>query len=89
MFTRLLSARRNVGSSKVFDNATNPTPPNESKTVLARERETFTLVIFTQNDPVEFNLPKFSPYELLGLSFLKETEDGTMIRAKVTNRIND
>jgi hypothetical protein len=37
----------------------------------------------------EFNLPKFSPKQLLGLPFLKEMEDGTMIRAKVTDKLND
>jgi len=40
-------------------------------------------------DPAEVNLPKFSPQELLGLSFLKEQEDGTKIRAKVSKKIND
>jgi hypothetical protein len=40
-------------------------------------------------NPTESRIPKFSPAELLGLSFLKQQEDGTMIRAKVTKKIND
>jgi hypothetical protein len=40
-------------------------------------------------NPTEFNVPNFSFRELLGLSFLKESEDGTKIRAKVVNKIND
>jgi hypothetical protein len=40
-------------------------------------------------NPAEARLPRFSPAELIGLTFLKEQEDGTMIRAKVTKKIND
>lgn len=40
-------------------------------------------------NPAEIRLPQFSPAELLGMTFLKQQEDGTMIRAKVTKKIND
>ena len=34
-------------------------------------------------------IPKFSPEDLLGLTFLKETPDGEKLRAKVTRKIMD
>lgn len=39
--------------------------------------------------PSELEIPKFSPTELLGLTFLRDTEDGGRIRAKVTRQIQD
>jgi len=40
-------------------------------------------------EPSELEIPKFSPTELLGLTFLQDTEDGGRIRAKVTRQILD
>ena len=40
-------------------------------------------------DPSMLELPKFSPEELLGLTFLYETDTGERIRAKVTRKIMD
>ena len=40
-------------------------------------------------DPSALELPKFSPEELLGLTFLHETDTGEKIRAKVTRQIMD
>ena len=40
------------------------------------------------NSP-DLELPKFSPEELLGLTFLHETVDGEKLRAKVTRKIMD
>ena len=40
-------------------------------------------------NPSNLELPKFSPHELLGLSFLFDTDNGQHIRAKVTRKILD
>ena len=40
-------------------------------------------------DPKKTRLPKFAPDELLGLTFLHDTEDGQKVRAEVVKRIND
>ena len=40
-------------------------------------------------DPEKTRLPKFSPQELIGLTFLHDTEDGQRIRAEVIWRIQD
>ena len=40
-------------------------------------------------DPSAIDLPKFSPEELLGLTFLRDTESGESLRAKVTRKILD
>ena len=40
-------------------------------------------------DPSKTKLPKFSPEELLGLTFLHDTADGQRVRAEVIKRIND
>ena len=40
-------------------------------------------------DPSALELPKFAPEELLGLTFLRETDSGEKIRAKVTRQIMD
>ena len=40
-------------------------------------------------DPTAIGLPKFSPDELLGLTFLRDTDTGDRIRAKVTRKIMD
>ena len=37
----------------------------------------------------EMNLPKFSPEELIGVTFLKEAEDGQVYRAEIVKKIND
>jgi hypothetical protein len=42
-----------------------------------------------QVDPTDLKLPLFSPDDLLGLTFLKQTEDGQTIRAKVVRKIRD
>jgi hypothetical protein len=42
-----------------------------------------------QVDPADLKLPVFSPEELLGLSFLKKTDDGQTMRAKVVRKIRD
>ena len=43
--------------------------------------------IIGHNDSSSFKLPKFSPDELLGLSFLRETDDGQKYRAQVVRKI--
>ena len=40
-------------------------------------------------DPSELMLPKLSPEELLGLTFIKEDAHGQKLRAKVIHKIND
>jgi len=40
-------------------------------------------------ESTELELPKFSPEELLGLTFLRDTGDGGRIRAKITRKIMD
>ena len=40
-------------------------------------------------DPFTMELPLFSPEELLGLTFLKECEDGQTLRAKVLKHLNE
>ena len=40
-------------------------------------------------DPEKVKLPKFSPEELLGLTFLHDTADGQRVRAEVVKRIQD
>ena len=43
----------------------------------------------TGSGPPSLKLPTFSPEQLLGLTFLRETEDGQKIRAKVTRKVMD
>jgi hypothetical protein len=38
-------------------------------------------------DPANLKLPAFSPHELCGMTFLKDTDDGQRIRAKVVKEI--
>ena len=38
---------------------------------------------------VPVNLPRFSPEELLGLTFLYDTGDGERVRAKIVKKIHD
>jgi hypothetical protein len=40
-------------------------------------------------DPSELMLPKLTPEELTGLTFIKESSNGQKIRAKVVRKIND
>ncbi len=40
-------------------------------------------------NPLETRIPNFSPDEMVGLHFLKQQEDGTMIGAKVKQKTND
>ena len=40
-------------------------------------------------DAAEVNLPKFSPEELIGVTFLKDTDHGQRVRAKIVQKIND
>ena len=40
-------------------------------------------------DSSMLEVPKFSPHELLGLTFFHETEDGNRIRAQVTRKVMD
>ena len=40
-------------------------------------------------DPSSLKLPLFSPDELLGLTFLKECDDGQTVRAKVARRLKE
>ena len=47
------------------------------------------LAQWSELDPTRQDLPKYSPEQLLGLTFLCETEDGDLIRAKVTRQILD
>ena len=67
----------------------NPREEDSSKAHLTTGAEIKQTSLPAAFDPAEVKLPKFSPQELLGLSFLKEQEDGTMIRAKVTKKIDD
>jgi hypothetical protein len=47
------------------------------------------LMALSDIDPAALDLPKYSPEELLGLTFLRETEDGDKIRAKIVRKIMD
>ena len=38
-------------------------------------------------DPSNSKLPKFSPHELVGISFLKETDDGQKLRATIVKKL--
>jgi len=40
-------------------------------------------------NPTALEVPKFSPDELLGLSFLRKTDTGERFRAKITRKILD
>eukprot|EP00957_Ditylum_brightwellii_P053256 4038058-Ditylum_brightwellii.AAC.1 len=40
-------------------------------------------------DPTALEVPKFSPEELLGLTFLRETDTGEQFRAKITRKVLD
>ena len=40
-------------------------------------------------DPSVLMLPKLSPEELMGLTFIRESDDGQKLRAKVVRKIND
>ena len=40
-------------------------------------------------DPAEVKLPKFSPDELLGRTFLRDGDHGLKYRAKIVKAIND
>ena len=41
------------------------------------------------DDPSEIKIPVFAPDELLGLTFLREQEDGTRVRAEVIKKVLD
>ena len=38
-------------------------------------------------DPSEVELPRFAPDDLIGLSFLKTTPDGQMVKAQLMQKI--
>ena len=40
-------------------------------------------------DPSVLMLPKLSPEEVMGLTFIRESEDGQKLRAKIVRKIND
>jgi hypothetical protein len=40
-------------------------------------------------DPSELVLPKIAPEDLMGVTFLRQTEDGQRVRAKIVRKIND
>jgi len=43
----------------------------------------------TNVDPAQIKLPRFTPDELLGLSFLQTLDDGQVVRAEVAQKLND
>ena len=45
--------------------------------------------VIGHTDPSSFKLPKFSPDELIGLTFLRETDDGQTLRAQIVRKILD
>ena len=51
--------------------------------------KTLVETIHPDYDPENIKLPKFSPQELIGLTFLHDTEDGQRIRAEVIKHNKD
>jgi len=49
----------------------------------------FSDTLAPEQDPHHVKLPKFSPDELIGLTFLHELDDGQKYRAEIVKRIND
>ena len=77
--------------------ASDPMFPNKRATPAAStldEGEESSGIIYSLSDKLELDpsaleLPLFSPEELLGLTFLKECEDGQTMHAKVVKRLNE
>ena len=45
--------------------------------------------VIGHKDPSSLKLPKFSPEELIGLTFLRETDDGQRYRARIVRKTLD
>ena len=96
--TEQLIARSNVRAAKdpMFPNRR--ARPLDSSLALGGERDAppdQPSILFSAADrlglpdPTALEVPKFSPDELLGLSFLRETDTGECFRAKITRKILD
>ena len=46
-------------------------------------------ILHPEYDPRKTRLPKFSPEELLGLTYLHDTPDGQRVHAEIVKHIND
>ena len=91
--TQQVIARSNVRPAKdpMFPNR-NARPPDGSSTDGGEvsERPVISSLNDTLHvDPSVLELPCFAPEELLGLTYLHETEDGDKVRAKVIRQIRD
>ena len=91
--TQQVVVRSNVRPAKdpLFPNpSARPSPDSGSLTAGGEAaRSTPVLMSLSDIDPAALELPKYSPEELLGLTFLRETEDGDKIRAKIVRKIMD
>ena len=78
----------------LFPNICACPPAHSSPSLLDRGEVSSRPVLHSLSDALDVNLsnlqlPKFSPDELLGLSFLHDTDNGQHIQAKVTRKILD
>ena len=67
----------------------NPNPEGEEDEEVIPVVRSIVDHIDPEYDPSKTKLPKFNPEELLGLTFLKDTNDGQRVRAEVIKKIND
>ena len=99
--TQQLIARSNVRAAKdpLFPNLHSRPPdshlpvsssaPEGENAAVSQKPVVFLLSDTLPADSGSLEVPKFSPAELLGLTFLRETEDGDVLRAKVSRKIMD
>ena len=92
--TQQVIVRSNVRAAKdaMFPNRLQRPPDNHSPIAggeVNQRPAILSLADVPDIDPAMLELPTFSPEELLGLTFLKQTEDGQTLRAKVTRKIMD
>jgi hypothetical protein len=95
--SKQLVARSNVRSAKdpLFPNRNaRPAPPlappsakGERNSPRQETRCPIITSVQDEFDSAEVRLPHFSPEELLGLTFLYDTEDGQKVRAKVVSQV--
>ena len=94
--TEQVVVRSNVHHAKdpLFPNIREHPPAPSGPLSLDRGEVSSRPVLHSLSDALDVNpsnleLPKFSPDELLGLSFLRDTDNGQCIRAKVMRKILD
>mmetsp|Transcript_20329 Transcript_20329/g.42624 ORF Transcript_20329/g.42624 Transcript_20329/m.42624 type:complete len:1867 (-) Transcript_20329:137-5737(-) len=87
--TKKLVARSNIRPAKdpLFPNRRERSNPSDGDTTTPVEKPVVQSIQDYYEEPV--HLPVFSPEELIGMTFLRDTEEGQTVRARVTRQIID